>query len=288
MDIVKPFVLTHRFEEILKTIYFYRYMTAQDVARLLYSPTSLTHVREILASLASAEYLYRFQMPHVKTGNTEKIYTLGSRGREFLMTEVGLTVDWWFRPARVKHLSYGQVVHDLVLTRFCVAAAAWAAKQSNFNLLQTRTCYELAKTAGKVVPDAWLLFERLRGGVHDTHFPVILEIDRGRENQGNFKRHLRARIEFIKRGGEYSKLFGHEAVAIAYAATSESERYRDTRLRAMRSWTNEVLKELGKTSWSPIFRFHSLNLIDIYQSDIFEASVWYRPDSALPLQLFAT
>jgi hypothetical protein len=271
-------------EEILKAIYFYRYMPAQDVARLLFSPSSLTHVREILASLFAAKYLYRFQLPHAGSGNTEMIYTLASRGRGFLVSE-GLEADWWFRPYKVKSLSFGQVVHDLALTRFCVAASAWAAKQPDFNLVQTRICYELARTL-KVVPDAWLLFERLKGGVHDTYFPVLLEIDHGTEYSKRFVRHLQSRIEFIKKGGAYSKAFGHEAVTIAYVTTSEIAEYRDTRRRAMCTWTNGVLKELGKASWAPIFKFHSLSLADIYQSDIFEASVWYRSDYASPVPLF--
>jgi hypothetical protein len=267
-------------------------MTARDAAYLLFSPSSLTHVREILASLTATQYLYRFQMPHSGQGNTEKIYTLGSRGRDYLVQEVGMEVDWWFRPFKVKHLSYGQIVHDLVLTRFCVAAAVWAAKQPDFKLKQTRICYELSRidhfrdVTKKVIPDAWLLFESLREGAHDAYFPVILEIDRGRENQNNFKRHLRARLEFIKRGGEYSRVFGTEAVIIAYVTTGESERYRDTRLRAMRAWTNAVLKERGLTNWASIFRFHSLDLDTIYSNPAFDRLVWYRPDSSSPVQLF--
>ena len=291
MSIVKPFVLTPRMEEILKAIHFYRFMTAQDVTRLFYSPSSLRHVREILAPLAGGadfkpnQYLYRFQLPHITTGNRERIYTLGHRGREFLVQDVGLTVDWWFRPFKIKHLTYGQIIHDLVLTRFCVAAAAWAAKQPAFKLVQTRTCYELAKM-GKVVPDAWLLFERLKGSVHETYFPVLLEIDRGMEHQNKFKQHLRSRLEFVKKGGAYSKMFGQEAVMIAYVTTSETARYRETRVRAMCTWASEVLKELGKTNWSPIFRFASVVFDDLYSSPIFDEPVWFRSDSSSPVTLF--
>jgi hypothetical protein len=250
MNGVKPFILTKRHEEILKAIHFYRYMTAQDAARLFYSPSSLTHVREILASLSATQYLYRFQMPHSRQGNTEKIYTLASRGRDYLARETGVSPDWYFRPSKIKNLGYGQIIHNLALTRFCVAAAAWAAKQPDFKLTQTRICYELARTPAtveiskegktgtfKVIPDAWLLFERLKEGAHEHYFPVLLEIDRGMEYQHKFKQHLRSRIEFIKKGGAYSKLFGHEAVMIAYATTGETAGYRETRCRAMCAWT---------------------------------------------------
>lgn len=283
--IVKPFVLTRRMEEILKILHFYRYMAARDIVYLLFSPSSVTYVREMLALLSQHKYLYRFQLPHSGSGNTQMIYILASRGRDYLVREAGMEVDWYFRPYKVNSLSYGQVVHDLALTRFCVAATVWAAKQPDFNLVQTRICYELARSL-KVVPDGWLLFERLKGGAHDTYFPVLLEIDRGTEYSKRFVQHLQSRIEFVKKGGAYSKIFGQEAVMIAYVTTQETTEHQDARRRAMCMWTSKVLKELGKTNWSPIFRFHSLSLADIYQSDIFDGPVWYRLDSASPVPLF--
>src|SRR5213080_2389892 len=126
MNTVKPFILTRRMEEILKIIHFYRYMTALDVTYLLYSPSSRAFVRKILAPLAGGadfkpnQYLYRFKLPHTSTGNTERVYTLGHRGRDFLVSQ-GIPVDWHFQPFKAKNLSYNQIVHDLVLTRFCVA-----------------------------------------------------------------------------------------------------------------------------------------------------------------------
>src|SRR4051794_30973929 len=93
----KPFILGKPHEEILKAVYFYRYMTALDVAYLLYSPKSLTHVREVLAALSGGEdfktahYLYRFRLPSI--GNSERVYTLGSKGRDYLASELGMPVD---------------------------------------------------------------------------------------------------------------------------------------------------------------------------------------------------
>jgi hypothetical protein len=134
-----------------------------------------------------------------------------------------------------------------------------------------------------VIPDAWLYFERLKNGEHEDYFPLLLEIDRGMEYQHKFKHHLRSRIEFIKKGGAYSKLFGHEAVIIAYATTGETAEYRETRRRAMCAWTSEVLKELGKMNWSPIFRIASVVFEDLYTSPMFDEPVWYRPDSPVPI-----
>lgn len=171
----KPLILTSRDEKILRAIYAYRYMTILDVAWLLFKPSSKTHVGEILSTLAGGtdlsthSYLCRFGLPAV--GNSERVFTLGSKGRSFL-AERGLPVTWYFRPYKLKHFSYSHVQHNLILTRFLVAAHVWSRKQSEFNLLKVRFGHEFGRTPGKVtleikgkmtnvpvIPDAWLLFE---------------------------------------------------------------------------------------------------------------------------------
>jgi hypothetical protein len=298
----KPVLLTERDEEILKAVHFYRYMTAVDVAHRLRRPSVLTSVRSHLSRLSGGgdyitnQYLYRFPLQHSSAGNKERIYTLGSKGRDFLANELGFPIDWYFRPEKVRHLSYGHVIHHLILTRFLVAAEIWSKKQTDFVLAQTRISYELSQAPARVevtqgggtetimvVPDAWLKFVRVKDG---AEFPILLEIDRGSEHKQKFKQHVRARIEFIKRGGLYSKLLGTEAVIVAYATTGQKHEYRETRRKAMCAWTQEVLAELYKEDWASVFRFHSLCLDDIYNTPLFEAPVWFRPDVPTPLPLF--
>jgi hypothetical protein len=302
----KPFILTKPIEAILKAVHFYRYMTAQDVCRLLYSPRSLTYVREILSLLAAANYLYRFELPHTSRGSTEKIYTLsGGKGRDFLANEMGLPVDWYIRPHKIKHLSYSQVVHNLTLTRFLIAAHAWAAKQPDFKLVRTRICYELAREAAtvevskdtlpagrprkteilKVIPDAWVEFEKLKNGKHERYHPIMLEVDRGSKHSLRLKRDLHNRIAFIKNGA-YRKMFGTEAVMIAYITIGDLPEYRETRRRAMCTWAQQVLAELHMENWSHIFHFASVEFDQFYTAPLFDEPVWYRPDSPTPVRLF--
>jgi hypothetical protein len=161
----KPFIITKPIEAILRAVHFYRYMGSEDLCRLFYSPKSITYVREILSSLSGGadfktnQYLYRFQLPSTSAGSNERIYTLGSKGRDFIANDLGEPVRFYFRPYKIKHLSYSQVIHNLILTRFLVSAHAWAAKNPDFNLINTRICYELAK----VIPDAWIECERNDG-----------------------------------------------------------------------------------------------------------------------------
>src|SRR5215510_4949214 len=91
-------------EEILKTFSIYRFMNAVDVAHALFSPASLTHVRSILTRLSGGEdyiereCLYRFPMQSGKAGNPERVFTLGSVGRD-VVKSLGLPADWHYRPS---------------------------------------------------------------------------------------------------------------------------------------------------------------------------------------------
>jgi hypothetical protein len=114
---------------------------------LYWSLSSLTYVRDLLATLAKNNYLYRFAHPSLSKGGVENTYTLGSKGREYVEKILGLTVDWYYRPHKMRHASYGAVLHNLILSRSLICASIWAKKQHNFKLLKTRICYELARKA---------------------------------------------------------------------------------------------------------------------------------------------
>jgi hypothetical protein len=297
----KFLIISPRMEVILQAVSFYRYMTALDVAQFLGVPKTLNYIRKILTELSGGQdftthaYLYRFPLP--KAGNSERVYTLGSRGRDFLASHQGVPVDWYFRPDKVRHLSFSHVIHSLILTRFLVAAKMWSSAHPDFQIANTRISYEFHQSppvvelsvGGRpekvpVVPDAWLLFEHMEKGRHASWLPVFLEIDRGTEYQVRFKQHIRSRLEFIRSGG-YERLFGQRAVTIAYATTGDRPEYRETRRRAMCVWTGEVLAELRLTSWAAIFRFCSLTHEEIYTTPLFQDPLWFRPDSEIPVRL---
>src|SRR5207248_4566821 len=132
-------IITKRYEEILQAIHTYRFVTASDIARLFFSMTTINHSREILSLLsgkkdyADRHYLYRFPLPNTRIGNTEKVYTLGSRGRAYLQTQ-GMTVDWHFRPYKVAAMTYQNCLHALTVTRFLVAAQVFCKKSQQWEL----------------------------------------------------------------------------------------------------------------------------------------------------------
>jgi hypothetical protein len=281
--------ITRSQEEILKAVYRYRYMTALDVTYLFYSPASLNHVRELLAYLSGKEdnarnqYLYRFPLPQFSSGPTDKVYTLGTQGRALLM-EMGMKIDWYFKPTKVRHLSYGFVIHALTLTRFLVALHYFVKLNPGYQILQEITGYELERKGLKklktVIPDAWILLE---GKKHKT--PILFEIDRGSAHKPQFKAHLKARIDYIE-SGAYSRDFEIEAVTVGYATTGQFPEYQLSRRKAMCRWTLELLRELEMEEWAGLFRFTNFDYKRIYLTPLFHEPVWFQPDQDKPQTLF--
>lgn len=296
----KPLTLNSTDEKIISMMYTFRFGGALDTAHYLFSPNSLTYARSRLASLTATKYLYRFRLPSANTGGTELIYTLGTRGRGFIANELDLPVDWYYRPGHLKHLSYGQMQHNILLTRFCVAAHSFCSKQTDLRLAEIRLCYELARELATVeeaqrgttqrltvIPDAYLVFERLRDGVHERFMPLWIEIDRGTEQGRRFREHLSSRIAFIQRGS-YRKLFHTNAVVIAYVTIGDRPEHGETRRKAMCRWTMQVLTNLHLQNWSHLFRYTTVERSELYSTPIFSEPVWYRPDSPTPVPIFTS
>ena len=296
----KPLQLSSRDEEILASVYRYRFVTSLDIAHLLFRPSYLPYVRSRLTRLSGGEdleentYLCRFRL-HATRGNPERIFTLGTKGREFLQSQMGKQVDWFFRPGKFKFFSYSAILHHLLLTRFLVACSWWCRTREEMSLLEERISYELSRNPPQVtitkkekpitmsvIPDAWLSF-KLRG----RNYAIIFELDRGMEFREKFKQHVRGRIELI-RSGKYKEVFGVPGVIVSYLTTGQTPEYRTSRMKAMNAWTHEVLDDLNLKNWGGIFRFASVEFENLYEQTpaLFEEPVWLRPDTRELVNLF--
>jgi hypothetical protein len=282
-------MLTDRDERILQTVRHFRYMTALDVCHALFSPNSISHVRELLSKLSCGKdgegngYLYRFTMPKARAGNLERIYTLGAKGREILKNQ-GYQVNWYYRPYKQEALTFSFLYHALSLTRFCVAADFWAKRQREVEVRNT-TSYRLSEQHGLldqllVVPDGFLAFS-----FGADSFPMLLEIDCGTEGQVQFKRMLAARIEFI-RSGKYREFFRQDAANVCYVVVGNNQGERIARMKALARWTMDVLKEQNRESWARIFRFSQVDFDDIYACELFEKTTWLLLADGSPGMLF--
>ena len=54
----------------------------------------------------------------------------------------------------------------------------------------------------------------------------------------------------------------------------------------MCTWIMELLREMRMTEWAGVFRVASIEFANLYDNALFEAEVWYRPDSDKAVGLF--
>ena len=216
----------------------------------------------------------------------EQVFVIGAKGKRLLQAQ-GLPAAWYFRPHKLKFLSYSYVIHNLILTRTMIAASQWAKTHPTYSLTQTRICYELSgkalPTDRQVIPDGWLRFsEQTSDGSYAQ--PVIIELDRGMEYKEKFRKHVRGRINYVQ-SGEYTKTFNSKVVTIAYLTTGQTPEYRQQRQKTMSLWIHELLKEMRLEDWTNVFKVASIEFQNIYDRSLFEKAVWYKPDSSTAVRL---
>jgi hypothetical protein len=293
----KPLILNSKEERILQTVHDLECVTAQEITHLLFATGSRSYVRAILAKLCGGRdydeqaFLFRFPLPRATKGTKERVYCLGAKAREVL------AVEDYYRPSKFRYLSYSPILHDLTLSRFVTAVTWYCTTHPDYDLVETRMCYQLARnpptvpvvTKGKatqvtVIPDAWLCMERVRDG---QVYPLWLEIDRGTENRQKFQQLVRHRLAFVK-SPQYEKMFNTKAVLLCYVTTGATPELGAIRLHNMLRWTEDVLLEQDQQQWSSLFRFSTIAFKTLYDQapTLLEEPVWYQPDVIEPVALF--
>jgi hypothetical protein len=299
----KPFILNSKEERILQVGHELEIFTEKEIRYRLFAKGSRTHVGAILRKLCGGrdyddqQFLYRFPLPTAAKGPKERVYCLGAGAREVLAIEDAS------RRFKFRYLSYSPILHDLALSRFLTVATIYFAAQTDYTLLETRTCYQLAhnppritvgsqgkETAITVNPDAWLYITRVSDG---SEHALWIEIDRGTENYQRFTRLVRNRLAVV-RSPQYEKMFNTKAILLCYVTVGTSEQA-DIRLHNMLRWTEDVLTEADelplkeREQWTSLFRFATVDFEKMYDQAhaLFTQPLWYKPDDPDPVPLFA-
>jgi len=84
--------------------------------------------------------------------------------------------------------------------------------------------------------------------------PIVVEHDRGSEEQKYFRRRIRAYLHMVRNEG-YKQLFGVNGITIAFTTSASVER-----LKQIREWTGKELEETCETQYQHLFYFTFLNL----------------------------
>lgn len=217
--------------------------TAEQLTRLHYSPKSIKLVKKRLKVLTQHGYVQADAIP-TRTHGTPFYYTMSAKGMKYLESLGIDTSEAWRQTREVdKHALF--LYHTLEINDVIIAAALLQRTEPKFYLHQFTHERELKRHPVRVqwdgehgrqtytvIPDAFLDF-RVSGTKLGLH--VLLEHDRGTEEQYRFKQKIRAYLVYLKADGDVQQ-FGKPPAIVAFTTFEGA-----ARLEKMRDWTQQVL-----------------------------------------------
>src|SRR6266702_347003 len=173
----KPYLLTPVDSDILKAVWFYHFLTAEQILRHRdRSINGLPKMQEKLKLLYEQKYLDRFYQPRYEPhGSLPFVYLLASKGIKYLNDTLGIDSHVYYRPSDNSKRSPLDVPHDLALNEVLIAARHLEKSESRVHLFEARhewmlrqeiykvTLYrepqsQLIREAVAFTPDGWLDF----------------------------------------------------------------------------------------------------------------------------------
>lgn len=223
-------------------LYHLHMATAEQLCRLHYSHNSIKHVKAMLQTLDTHHYIQADWLP-TRRMRSPYYYVLDHKGVEYLRS-LGLEVSNSFRASKEVDKNYLFIQHALELSDILISAAL--LKQAVPNCYLAGFTHERAlkqepyKVAwqGKplsLIPDAFLDFRLVTQDGSQRRMPIILEHDRGTEEQPHFRRRIRAYIMLLK-SEAYKDWLGVKSITIAFTTFVGIKR-----LEQMREWTHQEL-----------------------------------------------
>lgn len=274
-------------------VYQLQLTTAEQLCRVHYSPGSIKTIKARLKTLVDAEYLQADAIPSRNRGNPSYYYTLGHQAMSYL-GELGYDLNTAWRAVREvnKHglfLEHTFGVNDLLISAALLHRAdarySLASFQHERVLKRAPFPVEWVRRDGvaqryNLVPDGFVDF-RLQLDEGQRRLPLLLEFDRGTEDQVFFKRRIRAYSAFLA-GEGYKERFGTKSVTVAFV-TFEGEERRDK----MRQWTYAELGEAGALqTQAGVFCFTSMRQPPEPMA-AWLSPTWYAPYELPPFALLA-
>lgn len=262
-------------------LYQLQLATAGQLCRLHYSPKSVNWVKAQLKVLTDQGYVQAAKKP-VIDGHSPYYYTLGTAGMRYL-DSLGVDTRASWRAAKEINKGWFFLDHTLELNDVIISAALIDRADTHYRLESFRHERMLKRSPVRLsnhtlIPDAFLDF-RMMVAERERRLPVLIEHDRGTEQQEHFRRRIRAYVDLLK-GETYRTAFGVRAVTIAFTTFQGLPR-----LTQMREWTRAELGAAGETGLSNAFWFARLPVPP--EPALWLHHVWLTSSDMLPQPLLA-
>ncbi len=254
----------------------------------------LTTVKARLKDLSDNRYVLPLSHPSIRL---PYMYALDRKGLQYLHTQ-GVDVREYFRPSQeedsAKNFLFRE--HMLAISDILIHSLLFVKTEPSYRIetmlhervfknnpmkaTSTRNNRDETKT---IVPDAYLAFIHTKADGKEELIPVLVELDRGTEDQKFFRKRLRAYSVFLK-SRAFKSLFTIENITVAFATTKDHHR-----VRQMREWAAKEFASTNEPSWlANLFLFTALpeNMGESEPRHLFLDPVWYTPsDDESPVSL---
>jgi hypothetical protein len=288
------FVVTPVHDLLLRDLHTLQRATAEQLTRLNYKMGMINTVKARLKDLSDNRYVLPLSHPSIRL---PYLYALDRKGLNYL-SDQGVDVREYFRPSQeedsAKNFLFREhmlaisdiLIHSLLFEKseqsYRISSLLHERFFKNHPIKATYTRSERVETR-TLVPDAYLEFVHTTPSGKEDIIPVLVELDRGTEDQKFFRRRIRSYIVFLK-SRAFKTLFAIDNITIAFATTKDHNR-----IRQMREWTHKELALTNEPAWlADLFLFTALpkNISDIEPRHLFLAPVWYTPaDGGNPVSL---
>ncbi len=275
----EPFAITPAYDILLRGseqmpigLYHLHMATAEQLCRLHYSMGSIKAVKAKLRTLIDHGYVEYDAMP-TKFTRSPYYYTLGKLGARYLQ-QAGLDIREGYRASKEvdKHALFA--AHTLELNDIIISAALLKRSNPTYWLESfvherelKRKPYKATWQGGSfsLIPDAFLIFRMIVPDGRQRRMPIVIEHDRGSEEQYYFRKRIRAYLIMLRNEG-YKDIFGVGGITIAFTTSAGVER-----LKKMWEWTIKELEAAGEMQYKSQFYFTLL------EKPVEPSKVWLEP-----------
>src|SRR6266567_3150762 len=202
----KAFAITPVYDLLLRGspdmpigLYHLHLATTEQLTRLHYKPGMLKTVSKRLKVLVDNGYIQADCIP-TKLFKSPYYYAIDTKGIRYLES-LGLDTDANFRSNKEQSESYLHLRHALELNDVLIAALRLKYTHPNYYLARYIQERALKRSPYKnngitLIPDGFLDFRIRASSGPERYVGLVLEHDRGTEQQEHFKRRIRAYKDF--------------------------------------------------------------------------------------------
>lgn len=246
---------------ILNILGRFRYLSAPQLCRLLYAPTSHAPIDRHLPIMTRQGIITHIEKPRTgKGGKSLYIHTPTAKGWRRLGRKPKRVGEW------NDHMQHRMECNDLVILAHELTRRNRAYKCATYWTEQ-----ELKeKPAGGVSPDGIVVLEN---STH--HFPIVFEVDRGTEEREEWQDKFRALVDYSQFA--YKVHIDSEYLTIAILLTKDDER----RFLNLLAWCRQVVPP----RMQGMFVFGFFRPDQVEPDDAFTSPIWISPRYSTPSSL---